>query len=364
MKALEDILELRLFFFGTEEQKKFVYFEFIIPYFSKMGIPFYAERDWAGGPNYRIIMETQMIEVAEVKHEFMAFCNQNVGEIGKEIIQRNLQAYKKNTSTIAQMERRQYREINADNHLKLECHPIDEKYVKERFNSFQHFNVHTQSLFLMQQFINSKLLFLKEMGSEEKIKNTAMFFYDALSLSKYDEKFSILVYISNIEGVLAIAEKMQKKELFLKTYEKMYKALQPKKFFEDNGYELIYGKNWRNTLSEIYRLITANLDKLNVQDKGYYSFEEQKQLLYKNIQDIDSNFHNQLVNNNIEELLKHEEHAVFKVLINVIYKFVHMLGVNFNEKNAACYIVCQYVLDKNNTTWQEILKERGESFVF
>lgn len=41
-----------------------------------------------------------------------------------------------------------------------------------------------------------------------------------------------------------------------------------------------------------------------------------------------------------------------------------MLGIHFNEKNAACYFVCRYVLERNDTTWVAILDERGENFVF
>ncbi|WP_113929031.1 hypothetical protein [Bacillus sp. P14.5] len=363
MNKLEDIVELRLYFFGTEQQKKAVFFEFIIPFFDKMKIPYYAERDWFGGPCYRIIHEYPEMDIGWVEKEFAAFCEGIAGSLTKEALEQNLKAYKTNTPAIAQMERREYREVKVDNHLSVESDKIDAEYVKKRFNSFQHLKVHIQSLFHIQSFMSGNLESLKSLSSGERIKYTARFYRDVLQYSQYEEKYSVLVYVSNIEGVLAIADTRGKKEAYIQTYEKVYDFLNPEQFFQEEDYEDKFGRQWKQTLTAIYSLITDNLDiLLHQHDEGYFSPEEQNALLKQNISQIESGFHDELLNNSIDDLLKHREHSIFKYLINIIYKFIHMLGIPFNEKNAACYIVCKYILDKRGTTWKQILDERGESF--
>jgi hypothetical protein len=363
MNKLEDVFELRLYFFGTEQQKKAVFFDFIIPFFDKMEIPYYAERDWFGGPCYRIIHEHPDMDMKWVEREFTAYCEEIAGDITEEELEQNVEAYRKSTPAIAQMERREYREVKADTHLSVEAGMIDPAYVKKRFNSFQHLKVHIQSLFHIQSFISGNLGKLRSLNSEERIKYTARFYRDVLQFSQFEEKYAVLVYVSNIEGVLAIADTRGKKQAYIQTYEKVYDFLNPGQFFQERDYDDTFGKEWKQTLRTIFNLITDNLDGLLHQhDEGYFSPDEQNALLHQNINEIGSGFHDELLNKNIDDLLKHREHSIFKYLINIVYKFIHMLGIQFNEKNAACYIVCKYILGTNGTTWKQILEERGESF--
>ncbi|KQU63083.1 hypothetical protein ASG66_01325 [Bacillus sp. Leaf406] len=362
MKSLNDLTEIRLFFFGSEEQKAKVYVDWVIPYFMEIGVPFHAERDWFGGPNYRIVLEGD-VNLEDVKSHFRSHCMREHGEIDEGEILRNLAAYQKNTAVVAGMERREHRDVSHLNHLEVEAGTIPESYVKKRFHSFLHLKVHTEALFKMQSFINHHLSQWRGMDQTAKISHTARFFRDVLPYSRFEEKYAVLVYVSNIEGVLAIAESMKKKQAYINTYERVYDVLNPRELFAGKDYEEAFGMDWRVTIGSIDSLITTNLEGLAGEEEGYYSHREQRELLYQNIREIGSGFHDELMARNIEGLLDHEEHARFKYLINVVYKFIHMIGVSFNEKNVACYIVSRFILEENGTTWDEILKERGESFV-
>lgn len=364
MRSLKDVLEIRAYFFGDEDQKKQVYEQMIIPYFAKDKIPFHAERDWFGGPNYRIVTTDQKLNIDAFKREFTKYCLEHFGQLSQQQIQQNLEAYINHTHTVSQMERRENKEININSHLQVDVGPIDEAYVKNRFNSFQHFRLHTELLFTIQTFLNKHIHYFSQLLKEEQLTYTARALYDVLPLSKYEEQYAVLVYISNIEGVFAIAKSLGIKERYLQIYDRMYTSLSPNIFFSKKGYTQHFGKDWRKLLQRVHKKIVEQLPLLKEDEDDYYSHKEQYELLLKNITDIDSDFHNELSEKNLERLLQHEEHQVFKVLINLVYKAIHMLGISFNEKNAACYFVCRYVLERNNTSWEAILEKRGEDFVF
>ena len=363
MKSLDDVQEIRAYFFGNEAQKKQVYEQFIIPYFKQEEIPFHAERDWYGGPNFRVITTDNQIDITLFKQEFEKYCIDQFGVLDETQLKKEVETYVKNTAIVSQMERRENKTISTDHHLTVAHEPIDTNYVKKRFNSFHHFRIHTELLFSIQKFINEHIHKLSSLTKEKQMAYVTRALYDVLSVSEFEEKDAVLVYISNIEGVLAIADTLGMKDKYLQVYNQMYDVLKPNDFFLNEDYYEDFGTSWLQTIEEIHALIVNQLSLLEVDEEGYYSREEQYDLLLKNITEIDSDFHNQLVVKNINELLQHEEHQIFKVLINIIYKAVHMLGIQFNEKNAACYLVSRYVLERNDTTWDAILEERGEIFV-
>ncbi|MBP3038188.1 hypothetical protein J9303_01530 [Bacillaceae bacterium Marseille-Q3522] len=364
MRSLEDVQEIRAYFFGNEAQKKHVYERFIIPYFQQANIPFHAERDWYGGPNYRVVTMDKKLDIALFKQAFVHYCNEQFGVLNEIQLQENVEAYVKNTAIVSQMERRENKAISIDRHLQVEYLPIDTNYVKKRFHSSNHFLIHTELLFIMQTFMNEHIHAFSSLSKEKQMEFTTRAFHDVLSLSKYEEKYAVLVYISNIEGVLAIAESLGMKERYLKIYNQMFDHLNPHSFFLNEEYQVFFGTAWMKTIEKIHAKIAAQLSLLEADEERYFSHAEQHDLLLHNIKEIDSDFHNQLVAKNIDKLLQHEEHQIFKVLINIIYKAIHMLGVRFNEKNADIYFVCRYVLERNDTTWDAILQERGENFVF
>ncbi len=345
-------------------QKKNVYEQFIIPYFNQTNILFHAERDWYGGPNFRVVTTDNKIDIELFKEKFMSYCEEQFGLLDENQLINEVETYVRNTEIVSQMERRSNIAISIDHHLQVTHQPIDSNYVKKRFNSFNHFRIHTELLFIIQVFINNHIQVLSSLTKEKQLEFVTRAFYDVLSVSKFEKKDAVLVYISNIEGVLAIAETLGMKERYLQVYNQMYDILNPKTFFLNEDYYASFGTTWLQTVEKMHAEIVDQLPLLEVDEEGYYSREEQYDLLLKNITDINSEFHNELVAKNINDLLQHEEHQIFKVLINIIYKTVHMLGIHFNEKNAACYLVSRYVLEQNNTTWDAILNERGESFVF
>lgn len=75
----------------------------------------------------------------------------------------------------------------------------------------------------------------------------------------------------------------------------MFDILNPHAFFLNNDYNISFGTTWLHTIEKIHTKIVENLPLLEVDEQGYYSRQEQYELLLQNITDIDSDFHNQLV---------------------------------------------------------------------
>ncbi|MFU0789894.1 hypothetical protein [Virgibacillus proomii] len=170
MKGLEDVQEVRAYFFGNEMQKKQVYEQFVIPYFQKANIPFHAERDWYGGPNYRVVTKDNNLDISLFKKSFVNYCYEQFGVLNKAKLQENVKTYVKNTATVSQMERRENKAISIEHHLQVEYDLIDKNYVKKRFNSFHHFRIHTELLFIMQKFINNHIHVLSSLSKEKQME--------------------------------------------------------------------------------------------------------------------------------------------------------------------------------------------------
>ncbi|MDQ8057830.1 hypothetical protein RER83_16525 [Bacillus velezensis] len=355
---MADYIEVKAFFFGNEAEKEQVYLNFILPFFSPILGRFHAERGWTGGPHFRIILSKSDTSIIETfPSEFKRYCTTHFPELTKVEIETNLSPYLTHQDIIPNMERRESIPILIENHLSVLIGPYNEEYMYNTFNSYAHFVAHTRALFMMQEFISVNIYKFKEISPETQLKTLTRMLYDVLAFSSYTDKFSVLVYVSNTEGVFSIADSLNKKRSFEDSFLKMYKALEIPAYFTNQSYNLSIGSSWFDTVSKIVDYTKKNLDALTDSEDGFYSIEKQKEDLVKNIESIDSPFHKNLLNQ-IDSLLNHNEHKMFKFLINIIYKSVHMLGFTFVKKNFACFAVSKYVLDKHHTTWEEILKER------
>ncbi|MBA4536690.1 hypothetical protein H1Z61_05910 [Bacillus aquiflavi] len=354
-----EFLEVKAFFFGTEEQKRKTYFSFILPFFKEIDGEFSAERDWNGGPHYRIILPKHHDQLlVHFEKDFKAYVKREFGDLSKVELEENIEQYVKHHETIAGMESRSKEEINAGRHLTVAIHSYDEAYLRQTFNSYQHFVVHTQSLFFMQKFISSFGERFFNLPKEKKYLYFTKMLYEVLTFSSFHPKFAVLVYVSNIEGVFAIAEQYGKRAAFEKAYQTLYKSLPFETLANDPEFNEL-GATWKDTIGNIYSLIKENVKNLFTDEEGFYSKELQKEELVQNIQGISSEFHDLLLKQDVEEWTNHEEHVIYRVLINIVYKSAHMLQFTFTEKNFACYAVCEYVMDKYHTTWREIMAQRG-----
>lgn len=353
-------LEVKAFFFGNELQKQKVYEDFILPYFTNVLGKYYAERDWLGGPHYKIILMQEDLEILEnFEASFRNYCLSNFGMLTESQINQNINPYVKYNEVIPGMERRTPKPIDMNHHLTVTVSPYDQEYLKTTFNSMTHFKVHTQGLFKLQTILHTHLTFMRSLDRKTQLQYLARMFYDVLSLSRFPRKYSVLVYLSNIEGVFAIADQYEKNVSLRDKFEKIYQEIEAEKSFADGDYQSLIGEKWFSVITQISENIKENLEKLSESEEGFFSLEEQKQRLISNVGTIDSPFHQSIVHGDLDQLLNHEEHKLFKHLINLVYKASHLLGFSFMEKNIACYAVTKYILDKNGSSWAEILMERG-----
>ncbi|MDT0716823.1 hypothetical protein [Staphylococcus chromogenes] len=347
--------EIRIYFFGNESQKQKVYFEFLIPYLKRYFSNYYVERDWYGGPNYRIIIKYLIGYEKKLRYlteGFLEYCDKNFRDLNEEEINLNIEKYKENKDILSQIERRESAEIRLSNHMRIISSFIDENYVKSRFNNEYHFKLHVESLIEIQKYINENISIFRNKTKDAQIRYLADQLYNILKLSIYNEKYSVLVYISHIEGVFSIADsynlKMKYKKLFSKFAESIQFTPDIDKF--DDEFHMIFQK--------ITFELRNNIENIKRYEKDYFSIDNQLELLQNNIDDINSEFHKELKDRDLRELAHHTEHLIFKVLISLVYKYIHMIGINFNEKNIAIYLVCDYILKKHGTNWKEILNER------
>lgn len=349
--------EIRVYFFGNENQKQKVYFEFLIPYLKNNFSSYYLERDWYGGPNYRIVIKYLIgyeKKLGDLKENFLEYCDKNFEDLNEEEIKLNLQKYNEKKNFLSQIERRESTDIRLSNHMRIYSDFINENYVKSRFNNEYHFKIHVESLFEIQKYINENIHRFKNKTKDAQIRCLADQLYSILNLSIYHEKYAVLVYISHIEGVFSIADsynlKMKYKNIFSKFAENINFTPDTTVNRCDNEFYMIFQKiifELRNTI-----------DNLKIYEEGYFSIDDQFELLQSNIDNINSKFHKDLKDRDLMDLAYHSEHLIFKVLISLVYKYIHMIGINFNEKNIAIYLVCDYISKEYKTNWKDILNER------
>lgn len=354
-------MEAKAFFFGNEVQKEQVYTDFVLPFFSPILGCFHAERDWMGGPHNRIVIRADQAEILETFPEaFRQYVSSHFSTFSKEEIEANLRSYQSFNRVIPQMERRTPSPIFPENHLNVTTEPYNNAYLKQTFHSYAHFEAHTAALFKIQRFISKHLPVIKGLSQKQQLQYLTRMLYDVITFSSYSVNYSVLVYVSNIEGVLAIAKEQGNREQMEEVFRKSFAALDIPEAFNDEAYWTLLGNEWRNTISELMADTKNQLEQLSISEDGYFSLEEQRDRLINNIEGIDSPFHHTLLADNLDQLLDHKEHKIFKFLINVIYKSIHMMGFPFMKKNIACYAVTQYVYDQFNMKWEDIVKERGE----
>lgn len=350
---------MRLFYFGNEQQKSDVYFQLILPLLSKYlkACSYFVKRDWNGGPNYKIFFENQVFDQGALHREYLESIK-NDYPVSEEELTKNISSYQQLGSVIGEIERAETDTVDRDNHLKLVMTDLDLMQVKKLYNSQGHLDLQFRSLMKLQAFVNQ---YSKEINSIPVAERYVLFMQlmlQVLSYSKLGDKYSMIVYLSNSEGILAIAQGYGKREGMMAKFDLLYDALPLKtlRFPEKRGADIL--DYWQKLFNQINEEIDTYIQTNELYTDGYYSKEDQHKHLQQNIGNINSEFHNQALMNNHSDVTAHKVHQQFRFLINIEYQVMHMLGITFKEKAFLCHALPRFIMEETGSSWQEILSER------
>ncbi len=357
MKDLKNYRRLKVFFFGDEEQKKQFYIDCICPFMEKekKGC-YYAVRDWNGGPNVEVVYKGKPIDRKKVKRWVASYVRQNNIKFTTEEIEKNLSSYIKNQSNILVMERKDEIKIDASNHLCVSDCYVPVNYYKRVYNSSEHVCVHFESRFILQPIIEETLRSVTDKDSLRKI--VMKLFQITMQMFDYGEKYGSMMYFSNINGVFAIAGRYGKEDAFRKYFEAEYKKMDLSDF--DNfeiGKSLI--EKYRNAWGKIHCMCVKLVKEKKLSEEGYFTLEDQEQLMISNTKGVDSEFHKAMMaDEKLHEVVSNDLHLIFRSISNILYSVLPALNITFMEKQFCCYAIISFIMEKYDTTWQQIAKER------
>jgi hypothetical protein len=352
---------MRLFYFGNEKQKSDAYFEIIFPLLSKYlrAGSYFVRRDWNGGPNYKIIFQDQVINLDTFNNEYLTnFSNSYL--VSHKALHKNIIAYKNLSATIGELERTDARDIDANNHLKTSIHPLDITQIKKIYDSENHFKLQFEALSLAQIFVTTYAKKIRDTPLRRRYILLMQLMRVILKYSKLPDKYAMVTYLSNSEGVLAIAKQNGLGDQFLHKYNLLYDALpidelaHPEKAFA----ELI--EDWKELFDKINEKFHLYMEQGEVYEDGYYSKEERHNELLKNMAKIESDFHEQALMQHLNIIENHKMQQDFRFLVNIEYQILHMMDITFKERAFLCHALCRAIMAETNTSWQEIIAERND----
>ena len=353
------ISTLRLFYFGNEQQKSDVYYYVVLPLLSKYLSPcsYYVKRDWNGGPNYKVIFREQPFNSQLFYNEFLSKVNSEYHVTANNLLA-NIASYEKLGSVIGSIERADTKTVDSQYHLKMTNEHFDFAQVKKLYNSRGHFELQLHSLMSLQAFVNQRGREIYAMPDTSKYVLFMQLMLHLLRYSHLEDKYSMMVYLSNSEGILAIAEQYGKRDSMLEKFKLIYNKLPLNvvRTPELSVSETI--SQWDQLFADINDKIKNFIQTNELYTEGYYSQGEQHEHLQKNVAEINSDFHNQVLMNNLTAITGHKLHQQFRFLVNIEYQVMHMLGITFKEKAFLCYGISRFIMDETGSDWREILSER------
>ncbi|MBR5960940.1 MAG: hypothetical protein IKZ98_08070 [Clostridia bacterium] len=357
MDTLANYRKMNIFFFGNEEEKKAFYLECICPFMEahRKG-QYYATREWNGGPNTEVVYAGEEIEGKVLRREIRRYCREKGLTWTAEQIQQNLKSYKKNQKTLLQMERKDRIPIRARNHLKVIQGAPDAEYYHRVYNSSEHVKLHFESKFLLQPLIEEALRTVQD--KREMLLLAMKLFRMTMMLFEQGEKYASMVYFSNIEGFFGIAREYGKEPAFRQYFEGEYRRLALDQFNEARMPGNLE-ERFREAWEWIYKASAALAEEGKFSEEGYWQLKDQEAQMQSNIRNLDSPFHRAFrQDRHLHEIVSGKIHLTFRSVTNILYNLMPALNISFLEKNLCCYAVVRYIMDKYNTTWQEIMAER------
>lgn len=357
MEDLTRFHKLNAFFFGDEQEKSDFYLKCICPFMEKTRQgAYFATREWNGGPNVEIVYAGEEIDPRKLSRAVREYCRVNELTWTPEQIQCNLWQYKKNQKNLLKMEKKIKTPILARNNLRVIGSALDMDYYKKIYNSSEQLRLHFESKFILQPLIIQALENLKDKKSMCLL--VMKLFQMTMNLFEKGEKFGSMMFFSNIEGVMAIAREYGKEEAFRRYFATEYKKYDMAHFDDvklPGDLEEGFGKAWK----QIYDMCEEMVVEGNLSEDGFYKLADQEMQMKLNIRDIDSAFHRAFRNDeHLHEIVSGKVHLTFRSVTNILYNIMPALNISFLEKNFCCYAIVHYIMEKYDTSWQEIMAER------
>lgn len=357
MDTLTGYRKMNVFFFGNEEEKRAFYLECICPFMGKNRKgQYYATRDWNGGPNTEVVYAGEPIDVKALRCEIRRYCREKNLSWTPEQIQQNLASYKRNQKNLLKMEKKDKVPIRARNHLKIKDAPPDEDYYRRVYNSSGHVKLHFESKFLMQPLIEEALRTVSD--KKDMLTLGMKLFQMTMKLFDQGEQYASMLYFSNTEGFFGIARQYGKEEVFRQYFESEYVKYDMARFDETHVNEKLenrFAQAWR----QIYEKCLALVEAGGLAEEGYWRLNDQETQMRLNIRDIDSPFHQALLQDkHLHEIATGKVHLTFRSVTNILYNLMPALNITFLEKHFCSYAIVRYIKEKYNTSWQEIMAKR------
>ena len=352
--------KINIYFFGNEEQKRDFIKNLIFPYFSAKYLGrYFVTREWNGGPNIEIVFSGNDILKEDIEKSINKYCKDIGLFLSRDEIEKNISIYKKNQQTLLSMEKKRKIEIDSSNHLKVKISSLDMEYYKKLYNSSEHVKLHFESRFILEPCIEKAIY--KINNKVDMLFLVMELFRQTMNLFEYGEKYASMMYYSNIAGVFAIAKQYNKYDVFKNNYEKLYNEYDIKNFdYKEKDEEVV--TCFKNAWDKIY-VNCKKLVKNNVlSEEGYYNLSEQEKQMIYNVSNINSDFHTAFINDEkLHDIVTGDIHLTFRSIVNILYNILPILNITFVEKNFCCYSIVRYIMEKYNTSWEEIFEERSLS---
>ncbi len=363
IEQFTDLGMMKIYHFGDERQKRVFLKEALVPLCQKLiKTPYYITRDWNGGPHYQIIYLLPQTGDAALLNEMRSGVDQAIIAMGHsfspEAIEKQLELYTKHAQTLGQMEKKEVSTIDGNLHGKLVRSDLNPSYYKQLYNSFRHFALHCRARMQLQPILNTVLLKYDDSGTEKKIVLLKIF-QILLLLYPHGEKYGALQYYSHSQGMLALSKQYGVEDAFEQYFNDMYVQLD----VDQLDSHLVEDDTLKEAMAVFKDFYQETLDLFNqkgFQEEGFYNLQDQIQQMKTNVSAIESSFHDNLLSSGaLEDVASSQEHLVHRSLTNVLYNSLIFLNIDFKQKHFLCYAISRFVSFKYDTSWQQIMKERG-----
>lgn len=357
MVDLKCFKKMNIYFFGSEAEKRDFYLYCICPFFEqhKKG-RYFAAREWNGGPNVEVIYDGEKVSKRKLRSVIDAYCKKNNLSWSTKQIRNNLSSYRKNQANLLKMERKRKVRIFQWNHLKIRIRKLDMVYYRRTYNSSDHIKLHFESRFLLQPLMVEALM---NITNKQDMNLLIMRQYlSTMRLFEHGEKFASMMYFSNIMGVFGVAKVYGKENAFRTYFKKEYSKYDISELeikHAEGSLEQRFDVAWARIYQKCVELVDGN----KLTERGYFDLRDQEARATSNMIGLESDFHQALLKDErLHDIISSKTHLVFRSIANILYNIMPSLNVTFLDKHFCCYAVVNYIMEKYNTDWKEIMAQR------